>query len=98
MFVILDEFAKRQEPGLSAERISAELLRRCTEEIPDAMVSVFPPPPVRGVGRTGGFKLMIEDLGDVPLDVLQGQSENLADKGGKQPGIAGLFQDGNIWR
>jgi len=30
-------------------------------------------------------------LGDVPLDVLQGQTENLAEKGSKLPVIAGLF-------
>ena len=30
-------------------------------------VSVFPAPPVRGVGRTGGFKLMVEDRGDLGL-------------------------------
>ena len=48
-------------------------------------------PAVDGLGNAGGFKLMVKDLGDVPLDVLQGQTENLADKGRKLPGIAGLF-------
>ena len=28
-------------------------------------VAVFGPPPVRGVGRAGGFKLMVEDRGDL---------------------------------
>ena len=39
---------------------------------------VFPPPPVRGVGRAGGFTLMIEDRGDVGPDrSCRRQTENL---------------------
>jgi multidrug efflux pump len=52
---------------------------------------VFGAPAVDGLGNAGGFKLMVEDLADVPLDVLQGQTENLADQGRRAPGIAGLF-------
>ena len=32
---------------------------------PTPIVAVFGPPPVRGVGRAGGFKFMIEDRGDL---------------------------------
>ena len=81
MFVILDDFAHREGPGLSAEQIAAELRKRCFEEIPDAMVTVLPPPPVRGVGRTGGFKLMIEDRGDLGLTTLQEQTDAVAETG-----------------
>ncbi len=42
---------------------------------------VLGPPPVRGVGRAGGFKLMVEDRGDDGPRVLQGQTENLTDEG-----------------
>ena len=34
-------------------------------------VMVFPPPPVRGVGRAGGFTMMVEDRGDVGPAELQ---------------------------
>ena len=37
------------------------LRKKFEEQIPEAMVMVLPPPPVRGVGRAGGFKIMIED-------------------------------------
>jgi multidrug efflux pump len=42
------------------------------------MVGVFPPAPVRGVGRTGGFKFMVEDLTDAGPKVLQEQNDKLA--------------------
>src|SRR5262249_8507916 len=41
------------------------LRQRFTQHIPDAMITVLGPPPVRGVGRAGGFKLMVEVRGEV---------------------------------
>jgi len=51
---------KRVE-ALNSDAIAQELRRKFEEEIPDALITVLPPPPVRGVGRAGGFKIMIED-------------------------------------
>jgi multidrug efflux pump subunit AcrB len=51
---------KKVEP-LNSDAIAEELRRRFEAEVPDALITVLPPPPVRGVGRAGGFKIMIED-------------------------------------
>ncbi len=65
--------------------------------MPDALVAVFPAAPVRGVGRTGGFKFMLEDRGDAGLTTLQGQTDNLVEKGNQlqspqqRPLLVGLF-------
>jgi multidrug efflux pump len=91
MFIILDEFEHRHDPELNGDQIARRLQREFYNEIIEAQVAVFGAPAVDGLGNAGGFKLMVEDLGDVPLDVLQGQSENLADKGRQFPGIGGLF-------
>jgi multidrug efflux pump len=84
MFVILDDFPEREKPGYSADEIAAVLRARCAKEIPEAAVMVLPPAPIRGVGRTGGFKLMVEDRGDLGLTTLQQQADNLAEKGRQQ--------------
>ena len=81
MFVILDDFAKRRSPELSAEAIAATLRRNCAKEIPEAVFTILPAPPVRGVGRTGGFMFMVEDRGDLGLQTLQEQTDNLAEQG-----------------
>jgi multidrug efflux pump len=91
MFIILDEFDHRHEHSLNSAQIASRLQKQFYAELVEAQVAVFGAPAVDGLGNAGGFKLMVEDLGDAPLDVLQGQSENLADKGSKLPGIAGLF-------
>ena len=90
MFVILNDFSKRRAPHLYGEAIANTLRQKFTAKIADAQVAVFPPPPVRGVGRAGGFKIMIEDRGDVGPSILQGQTENLVEKGNQQPGLVGL--------
>jgi multidrug efflux pump len=46
---------------------------------------------VDGLGMAGGFKLMVEDRGGGSLALLQGQADNLAEEGNKQPGLVGLF-------
>ena len=77
MFVILDDFSMREDPKLSADGIAATLTARCAKEAPGALVGVFPAAPIRGVGRTGGFKFMVEDRGDVGFNTLQQQADNL---------------------
>jgi multidrug efflux pump len=54
-------FRLKKRPQLSADAIAGMLRKAFDEQIPEAMVLVLPPPPVRGVGRAGGFKIMIED-------------------------------------
>ena len=80
MFIILKNFSDRHEPELSGDSIIATLRKRFAKEIPEASVNVFAPPAVSGLGRSGGFKLMIEDRGDVGLEMLQAQTDNVINK------------------
>jgi multidrug efflux pump subunit AcrB len=54
-------------------------------------VLVFGPPAVRGLGNAGGFKLMVEAIGDVNFDALQARADALAAKANQRPGLVGLF-------
>ena len=60
VFVGLKDFEERTTPDLSGGAIAGSLNGQFMA-IQDAMVLMFPPPPVNGIGTTGGFKLMIED-------------------------------------
>ncbi len=102
MFIILEEFAFRQTPETTANAIQTELLKEYGKKIPEATVTISPPPAVSGLGRAGGMKLMVEDRGDVGLKVLQEQTDNLIKigndtKDGKgQPQLTGLFSAFNV--
>jgi multidrug efflux pump len=90
MFVNLDDYDKRRDPSLSNMAILGSLVQKFSG-IPDATVQIFPPPPVRGVGRAGGFAMMIEDRGDAGLSALQEQTEDLVRRANEDPKIAGTF-------
>src|SRR5262249_40413980 len=91
LFVTLKDFNERREPHLYSDAIAGRLQRRFAAEIPDAMVNVFGPPPVTGLGTAGGFKFMIEQLGDPNPERLQGQTDNFIAKANQQPTLRGLF-------
>ena len=92
MFITLKPFDERRDPSLSADSIAAQLRQRIQREILEARVNVFGAPAVDGPGPVrGGFKLMVEGTGDVNFTSLQGQADNLVDKGNQQPGLVGLF-------
>ncbi|MGA2313883.1 MAG: efflux RND transporter permease subunit, partial [Xanthobacteraceae bacterium] len=61
IFLVLDPFEKRAEDRRqSARAVQAELNRRLSK-LQDAFVVAVLPPPVRGIGTAGGFRMMIED-------------------------------------
>ncbi len=91
MFAILEPFEKRHGKKLHAEVIAAQLQRRCYREIPEAMIGVFGPPPVDGLGTAGGFKLMVEDRGDLGLDSLQAATDLLVEHANQQPAVEEAF-------
>jgi multidrug efflux pump subunit AcrB len=91
MFVVLKPFDERHGANEYADAVAAKIRKRCYEELEEARVSIFGAPPVDGLGMAGGFKLMVEDRGGGSLALLQGQADNLAEEGNKQPGLVGLF-------
>ena len=98
MFIILKDFEERRDPSMYAEEILKVLRKRYATEIPEAVINVFPPPAVSGLGRAGGYKVMIEDRGEVGLKQLQEQTDNIVDQANsivdkikKNPALSGLF-------
>ncbi|MGA8657330.1 MAG: multidrug efflux RND transporter permease subunit [Chthoniobacterales bacterium] len=91
VFFTLKPFAERQnDPSQSGLAILGALQKRLFG-IQDGLVLVFPPPPVRGIGNAGGFKIQIEDRRSAGLRALQEATDNLIAKASQQPGLRGLF-------
>jgi len=62
----------------------------------DAIIAIFPPPPVQGLGTIGGFKLQVEDrtdLGDAALAKVMAQIQM---KAAKEPALQGVFSNFSI--
>ena len=98
--IILKPFEERIKKGLTSDYISAKITQRCRKEIPSAMVNLFGPPPVDGLGTAGGFKMMIEDRGPVGLESLQKITDDIAVAGNNSTMLRGVFtgsQDDTPW-
>jgi multidrug efflux pump len=90
MFVLLEPFAARAvDPAKRAGAIASKL-RQAFADVPEAIVSVFPAPPVEGMGSTGGFKLQVQDRAAEGPAALQAAVESLAEAAAAQPGLAGI--------
>jgi hydrophobe/amphiphile efflux-1 (HAE1) family protein len=96
MYVMLKPFAERRKPSLSADAIAARLRERSFNEVRGAVVNVFGPPPIEGLGTTGGFKLIVEDRGNLGIEALQRVSDDIVNKGNDTPGLQGLFNGSRV--
>jgi len=90
VFVMLDPFKDRTTPDLSANAITGRLQAKFSS-IPDGYLGVFPPPPVPGLGATGGFKMLVEDRSGAGLDALVQQTQILMTKATESGQVAGLL-------
>jgi multidrug efflux pump len=90
LFIILKPSKDRNTPNQSMNAILADIGRK-TAGIQEAMVSTFPPPPVQGIGSTGGFQLEIEDRGNLGLGELQAVSNQLMGAAYLQHGLAQVY-------
>lgn len=89
VFYTLEDFSKRGA-GQSSGEIAAEVNKRLGA-IQDAFIMVFPPPPVDGLGQIGGFKMYVEDRGNLGPDALYQAVMALQMKAWQTPQLAGVF-------
>src|SRR5205823_6260064 len=61
------------------------------QRIGGATVKVFGAPPIDGLGTTGGFKLIVEDRGNLGLPELQNVGGRIVGRGNKTDELRGLF-------
>jgi hydrophobe/amphiphile efflux-1 (HAE1) family protein len=92
MFCPLEDFSARaKDPNLSAKAITGRLMAQFSK-IEDAIILVFPPPPVRGIGSAGGFKIQIEDRsGTATPQQLQAMTDAVVAAARKRPEVTALF-------
>ncbi|NMG75220.1 efflux RND transporter permease subunit [Aromatoleum diolicum] len=90
VFTPLKPFAERKGEALSAGAIAMELNKKFAG-IEDAFIVMFPPPPVQGLGTTGGFKLQLEDRASLGYEALDAATKAFLAKASKAPELAGLF-------
>jgi HAE1 family hydrophobic/amphiphilic exporter-1 len=88
-FVNLKPWSQRRSPSLQVSAILEGVQMRLFG-ISDAFCLTFAPPPIRGLGRTGGFELQLQDRGGAGLAALENAANTLLYKAGTDPVLARL--------
>lgn len=90
VFLTLEDFDVRDKKGLEYEELLGTV-RGQMAQVDDALVIVIPPPPVRGIGNAGGFKMMIQDRGNVGTEALLKATNDLALAANQDPVLSNVF-------
>lgn len=89
MFILLQPFKERTKGQTS--QIIADQLWATLNQIQDAQFLVIDPPPVRGMGRGGGFKMVVEDRGGKGMADLESTTRSLVMAANQTPGLTRVF-------
>ena len=80
----------RAKQGLQADNVLADMRKRLSK-IQEASIFVLAPPPVRGIGNAGGFKMQIQDRGGVGFAELNDATQKLIQRANDDPRITQSF-------
>lgn len=89
-FLVLDPFDDRKDAQLRGDALLANI-RKAFSGIQEARVLVLPPPPIRGLGNAGGFKIQVQDLNNAGLPALEAATQKLLAAAQQEPGLISLI-------
>ena len=89
-FLPLEDAKERAARGRGVDVIVADL-QKAVAGINEAEIFIIPPPPVRGIGRGGGFKMYVQDRRGAGIAALNQVTETMIAQANQQPGIAKAF-------
>jgi multidrug efflux pump len=95
VFVGLKSFKERNRPDLSGFAI-AQSLQQKFGSIDKAFIAIFPPPPVPGLGNTGGFSLKIQDRANQGKEALDNVVQAVQQAAWQEPALSNVYSGFNI--
>src|SRR5207237_3064801 len=91
VLLALEPFEKRaKDPRKSGPVLQAALLQKLSA-IQQGLVLVIAPPPVRGVGTSGGFRMMVEDRAGRGPEALHAAVSAITARAAQEQGLRQVF-------
>ncbi|MEM8738448.1 MAG: multidrug efflux RND transporter permease subunit [Planctomycetota bacterium] len=84
--VVLDDWAQRPPVGDVIAELSEDFAN-----IPEAIIFAFPPPPIQGLGSSGGFQYQLQDQSDAGVAALQDAADTLINAAEDDPELTRMF-------
>lgn len=89
-FVALKSWEERNASGLTAQAIIAGLNRKFST-FPEAIILVLNPPPINGLGTSGGFQFELQDRGGHDISFLAGATNQVMKAASEKKELAAMF-------
>jgi HAE1 family hydrophobic/amphiphilic exporter-1 len=90
IFAPFKSFEERLESGQSSSQIIGQLFGSL-QSIQEAFIIALPPPPVPGIGNSGGFKMMLQERNSADMRPILALAQDIAGKANQTPGLMGVF-------
>ncbi|WP_037446654.1 efflux RND transporter permease subunit, partial [Sinorhizobium fredii] len=90
IFTPFDSFDERLEHGQSATQIIGQIFG-AMQSIQEAFIIAVPPPSVRGIGNSGGFKMQIMDRQSADMRRVLGLAFQMMGAANQTEGLTGVF-------
>lgn len=90
VFTAFKPFSERLKTGDNATKIIGALSKNL-RSIDEAFIIAVPPPPVRGIGNSGGFKLQIMDQDNSNMTRVLDVARQMMAAANQTPGLSGVF-------
>ncbi len=95
IFPVLENAKERAIAGLGFDTVLADLRKRVST-VKEAIVFVIPPPPVRGIGTGGGFKMQIQDQSGAGPIALEAATNAVINQARQEPGLVQVFTNYSV--
>jgi HAE1 family hydrophobic/amphiphilic exporter-1 len=90
IFAAFDSFEERLPEGQSANAVIGALFGRL-QSIQEAFIIAVPPPPIRGIGNAGGFRLQIQERDTADVRRILEVANNLIATANQTAGLTGVY-------
>jgi hydrophobe/amphiphile efflux-1 (HAE1) family protein len=90
-FIRMKPWEERHSAALSATALVRALTGRLNAEIKDANILVLNPPPIRGLGTTGGFEFILQSRGGGDVAEFSKVLQNFLGEARKRPELGFVF-------
>jgi len=90
IFVPFVPFEERVEKSLSGSAIIGQLFGKL-QSIEEAFIIAIPPPPVRGIGNSGGFKMQLQERLGAEMDRVLAAAQEIMSRARQTPELTGVF-------
>lgn len=89
-WIILDPWEERTSPDLSQQAMLGKLWNEFGK-IEEARIQAFAPPPISGLGTSGGFAMELQDKSNLGFSALQQMAQEISRDASSQSGLENVY-------